>query len=120
MRRLLPVFTVVAISMLSYFYTKDKFIGALQIAFSIYCLFATTMHPWYIISLTITRWFSSYRYAVVWSLLFIFTITYIDIAYPENYFVVVMEYLVVIGFCLFEVFILPGRRGEGKFREEIQ
>jgi alpha-1,6-mannosyltransferase len=121
MRRLLPVFTVVAISMLSYFYTKDKFIGALQIAFSIYCLFATTMHPWYITPLIMLSVFSGYRYAIVWSLLIYFTyITYIDITYPENYFVVVMEYLVVIGFCLFEVFILPGRRGEGKFREEIQ
>ncbi len=104
MRQLLPLVTVIAISVLSYFYQKDKFITALQLAFSIYCLFATTMHPWYITPLIMLSVFSGYRYAILWSLLIYFTyITYIDITYPENYFVVVMEYLVVIGYCGYEI-----------------
>ena len=104
MRQLLPFVTIIAISVLSYFYQKDKFITALQLAFSIYCLFATTMHPWYITPLIMLSVFSGYRYAILWSLLIYFTyITYIDITYPENYFVVVMEYLVVIGYCGYEI-----------------
>ena len=119
MRRMLPVFTLLSISYLSYKYHKNHFVTALQLAFSIYCLFATTMHPWYITPLIMLSVFSGYRYPIVWSLLIYFTyITYIDTTYPENYFVVVMEYVIVIGYFLYE-FFGPGRREEQKMREGV-
>jgi len=104
MRQLLPLVTLVSISILSMKYNKDKFLFALQMAFSIYCLFATTMHPWYITPLIMLSVFTGFRYSILWSLLIYFTyVTYIDITYPENYLVVIIEYILVIGFLIFEL-----------------
>lgn len=105
MRQLLPLITLVSICILSIKYTKDKFLAAMQMAFSIYYLFATTLHPWYITPLIMLSVFTGYRYTILWSLLIYFTyVTYISNTYPENYFIVAIEYSLVIALFVFEVF----------------
>jgi len=103
MRKLLPVLTLITITILSVFYKKQYFLSALLITFSIYCLFATTIHPWYLSPLIILSVFSLYRYAIIWSfLIYLSYITYITPAYLENYYLIVLEYVVVIGVFIFE------------------
>ncbi len=106
MRQLLPIITIISICILSIKYNKEKFLFAIQMAFAIYCLFATTMHPWYITPLIMLSVFTGYRFTILWSLLIYFTyVTYISADYPENYFIVVVEYILVIALLLFELFI---------------
>ena len=104
MRKLLPLVTVIGISILSIFYKKQYFLSALLFAFSIYCLFATTIHPWYLSPLIILSVFSHYRYAIIWSfLIYLSYITYITPAYLENYYLIVLEYVIVIGYFIYEL-----------------
>jgi hypothetical protein len=106
MRKLLPLFTVIGITLLSIFYKKQYFLTALLLAFSLYCLFATTIHPWYLSPLIILSVFSNFRYAIIWSfLIYLSYITYITPAYIENYYLIVLEYVVVIGYFVFELLV---------------
>lgn len=103
MRKLLPLFTVIGITLLSIFYKKQYFLTALLLAFSLYCLFATTIHPWYLSPLIILSVFSNFRYAIIWSfLIYLSYITYITPAYIENYYLIVLEYVIVIGVFIYE------------------
>ncbi len=104
MQKLLPFLTLLAITILSVFYKKQYFLTALLFAFSIYCLFATTIHPWYLSPLIILSVFSNFRYAIIWSyLIYLSYITYVTPAYLENYYLIILEYVIVIGVFLFEL-----------------
>ncbi len=64
---------------------------------SIYLLFATTIHPWYILPLTVLGILSGYYFPIVWSFMIFFTY----LGYSENGFelsmnLVVIEYFAVI------------------------
>ncbi|WP_273447425.1 glycosyltransferase 87 family protein [Neolewinella agarilytica] len=72
-------------------------------AFVLYLLCATTVHPWYLsvpIALSVfTRW----RFPLVWSFLIMLTYTnYLTVPYEENLWLVGTEYLLVLGFALWE------------------
>lgn len=115
MRQLLPVFTLVGIIILSFKYNRNHLLLAMQFAFSIYCLFATTLHPWYITPLILLSVFTGYRYAILWSALIYLTyITYIDSTYPENYLIIFIEYFLVIGYFLFELRQTLSKRSKGQ------
>ena len=104
MRKLLPIITILTITALSIFYKKQYFLSALLLTFSLYCLFATTIHPWYLSPLIILSVFSPYRYAIIWSfLIYLSYITYITPAYLENYYLIVLEYVIVIGYFIYEM-----------------
>ena len=107
MRKLLPLATFFGIIILSIRYKRDQFFSAMLIAFSIYCLFATTVHPWYLTPLIMLSVLSNYRYPILWSLLIYFTyITYINPSYPENYWVVFGEYFILIGYTIVENIVI--------------
>jgi len=67
------------------------------IIMTIYYLFSTTVHPWYLSSLLVFVPFAGYNYPVVWSLLIPLTyITYQTTAYEQNFWLITLEYLVVL------------------------
>jgi len=67
------------------------------IIMTIYYLFSTTVHPWYLSSLLVFVPFAGYNYPVVWSLLIPLTyITYQTAAYEQNFWLIALEYLVVL------------------------
>ena len=71
---------------------------------TIYFLFATIVHPWYITTLVALCIFTNYRFPVVWSGLIV--LTYINYSYPgyfENLWIVGLEYLLVLGMLIYEV-----------------
>ena len=80
-------------------------------AFSIYFLFATTVHPWYAALPLVISIFTRYKYIMVWTALLPFT--YIHYSYPkptENYWIIGCEYVVVICFFMYEQFNISNYR----------
>lgn len=74
------------------------------ITLTIYFLFATTVHPWYITPLIAFSIFTPFKYPLLWSALIPMTyITYRTIPYLENEWVVLMEYLVLAVFIIMEI-----------------
>lgn len=72
-------------------------------AISIYLLCATTVHPWYTALPLVLCIFTPYRWPVVWSGMILLTYAnYSYEVYSENLWVVGLEYLVVLGYALWE------------------
>ena len=94
------------ILIMSYLYRKadiSKWPEALLLIFTIYFLFATTVHPWYIITPLVLSLMTKYNYAIVWSA--VVTLSYHAYWFQpvkENMYLIALEYLVVAVFFLYE------------------
>ncbi len=74
------------------------------LALTVYFLFSNTVHPWYIASLTAFGMFTPYRYIFVWTAILPFTyLTYSYAPFRENYWLVAVEFILVIGWLLWEL-----------------
>lgn len=96
-----------------YFYKTNTWQDVLKnmfFAYTIYLLLATTVHPWYVINLVLLSVFvRNYRFAIVWSIMAILSYSaYMNESYQENYILIALEYLIVIGWLGFE-FVLNKR-----------
>lgn len=81
-----------------------SFVGRAGVVLTVYLLFATTVHPWYIAPLILAACFTNYRYALVWSALIPLTyFSYTTNPYKENLWLVGVEYAVVLGFIVWEI-----------------
>jgi alpha-1,6-mannosyltransferase len=81
----------------------ESFFTNCLFAYSIYCLFAATVHPWYASFALLFSVFTKFRYPSVWT--YFIGLTYIHYAYGvylENYWVIALEYLVVVGLAVYE------------------
>ena len=88
-------------------FNLESFFKNCLFAYSIYCLCAATVHPWYASLALVFSVFTSYRYPSVWT--YFIGLTYIHYSYStylENYWVIAMEYLIVIGVALRELKML--------------
>jgi hypothetical protein len=99
---ILSIATVILILLLALFFKKSEtksdgdFISVLLFSFTIYLLLATTVHPWYLCVPILLSLFTRYSYPIYWSgLIFITYINYSYIPFYENYFVVIVEYIIV-------------------------
>ena len=71
---------------------------------TLYLLFSTTVHPWYITTLVVLGLFTKFKYPVVWSLMVVLSYyAYGQIDFSENFGLIALEYIVVIGFALSEI-----------------
>lgn len=72
-------------------------------ALSIYFLFTTILHPWYITTLIALSVFTSYRFPIVWSgLIFLTYAGYTQNSFDENLWLTAFEYIIVFGYLIFE------------------
>ena len=72
-----------------------------------YYLLAATVHPWYIVFLVLLTIFTKYRFSLVWSLVVILSYyAYSQISFKEHLGLLSIEYIVVYGFIIFELFRL--------------
>ena len=70
----------------------------------IYCLFATTIHPWYILPLVVLSSLTDYKFPLLWSFLIFFTyLGYSANGFSENLWITAVEYISVISFAVFEI-----------------
>lgn len=106
--KILPVVFILFITLL-FFRDKGKnirslFAVALWVLLVYYSL-ALVVHPWYISMLIAVSVFTTFRFTIVWSAIVGFTyITYQSIPYKENLFVVLIEYSLVFGFAIYELY----------------
>lgn len=103
MRASLPFIACFFILLFSAFYNKQYWYAAMLIVFSIYLLFATTVHPWYLTPLIFLSALSKLRYPLLWSgLIYLTYYTYITPLYIESYTFIWIEYLSVLGLAVYE------------------
>lgn len=105
--KLLPAIAVLCILLLSLFRKNEKkevLLSSLLFAFTIYLLFSTTVHPWYLAIPLALSCFTNYRFLWVWSAVVIFSYNaYSDPKYwHENLWWVGLEYVILLGFILRE------------------
>ncbi len=71
----------------------------------IYLLLSTTVHPWYIIPLVAFSVFTSYRFAIIWSLLIFFSYAGYSLhGFEERLWITAFEYIVVLGILAYEIY----------------
>ncbi|WP_298520769.1 glycosyltransferase 87 family protein [uncultured Kordia sp.] len=106
--RVTPIIVLVFVAGISLFRNNKDFqktITALLFGLSFYFFTTTTMHPWYLATLLILSVFTKYRFTVVWSFMIIFSYTaYQNAGYAEILYFVALEYVVVYGFLIYELF----------------
>jgi len=68
-----------------------------------YYLLSTTVHPWYLMLPLFLSIFTTYKYMLVWSwLVFLSYSAYNGYGVEENYLLIAIEYVVVIGIIVFD------------------
>lgn len=105
--KILPI-VVVGFLLYLTFFSKAKEIGKLIVwmlfGICFYYLLSTTVHPWYLSIPLILSIFTKYRFMLVWSFMIVLSYTaYPATGFKENLWFVALEYLVVIGFFVWEV-----------------
>ncbi|MFH6767834.1 mannosyltransferase [Gaetbulibacter aquiaggeris] len=91
------------------FFRNNKSLKALitnmLIVLSFYYFMSTTVHPWYIATLLILSIFSNYKFPLVWSFTAILSyLAYANSNNAENLWIIGLEYTIVYGFLIWEVF----------------
>ena len=106
---ILPMLVFICIMLLAIFKkynTTQKLITGMLLAISIYFLLATTVHPWYIATPVLLSVFTKYKFPLLWSFMICFSYAgYGANGFNENLLLVAIEYCVVIGVALWEIFI---------------
>lgn len=88
-----------------------QLITAMLFALSFYYFTATTVHPWYIVTLLILSIFTKYKFPLVWSFVIILSyLAYLQIGKAdksENLWIIALEYTIVYGVFMYEVWLKP-------------
>ncbi|MBT7242498.1 MAG: mannosyltransferase [Flavobacteriaceae bacterium] len=105
--KILPLFVILFILLFT-FLRKNKstqqLITSMLFGVSIYFLFSTTIHPWYIATPLLLSVFTKYKFPIIWSLAVILSYTAYGVdGFSENLYLVALEYLTVIGFFIWEL-----------------
>jgi alpha-1,6-mannosyltransferase len=88
---------IIVISLYGSKFTWQKILERLTIAFFIYYLFASTVHPWYVLVPLTLSTFTSYRFAIVWSLLVILSYArYSNLPEFAVHLLIFLEYSIVL------------------------
>jgi hypothetical protein len=109
--KIIPVIVVLFVVIIAFFRknkTTIQLISAMLLVLSFYFFTATTVHPWYIATLLILSVFTRYKFPLVWSFVIVLSyLAYINIDKAnkiENLWIIGLEYLVVYGVIIWEVF----------------
>ena len=111
--KILPIVVVLSILAIATFKrieTTAQLLVAMLFAVSVYFLLSTTVHPWYVATPLLLSVFTRYRFAIVWSLLVMLSYSAYGEEFNENLWLVAVEYLVVIGMAVYEIWIVKHKR----------
>lgn len=105
--KILPVLVLLFVLGVAFF-RKNKspkqLITAMLFAISFYFLLSTTVHPWYIATPLLLSVFTKYKFPIVWSFVVMLSYSaYGKDGFDEKLWLVALEYLVVIGFFVWEL-----------------
>jgi hypothetical protein len=103
----LPVFIILILAGLALFRRNnslERLITTMLLGISVYFFLSTTVHPWYLITPLLLSVFTRYRFAIIWSFVVILSYyAYSNPQFRENFWLVALEYLVVLGFFSYEL-----------------
>lgn len=110
--KITPVIVILFVLILTFF-RKNKttipLITAMLFVLSFYYFTTTTVHPWYIATLLILSVFTKYKFPLVWSFVIILSyLAYINLNKAdksENLWFIALEYTLVYGVFIWEVFL---------------
>ena len=84
--------------------TPKALLTGMLFCLSSYFFIATTVHPWYIVSLVCIAIFTNYSYPLIWSGLVVLSYaTYGNSDFNENYYLIGLQYGIVYGVFLLEL-----------------
>lgn len=108
--KIIPILVFIFLIIITFFRknkSPQQLFTALLIGISFYYFTATTVHPWYIATLVLLCVFTNYRYPIVWSLVIILSYqAYANNPWEENLYLVMLEYSIVYGYLIWEIFLL--------------
>jgi len=96
--------------------TSVQLITAMLLALSFYYFTASTVHPWYVATLLALSVFTNYKFPLVWS--FVIILSYLGYVHinsadkSENLWFIALEYTVVYGVFIWEIFIKKASKKE--------
>jgi alpha-1,6-mannosyltransferase len=106
--KIIPILTILFLGFITLFRKNahpKELITALLFGLSFYYFTTTTMHPWYLATLILLSVFTKYRFPIVWSLVIILSYqAYANLPWKENLWFVSLEYAIVYGFLIWELF----------------
>jgi len=109
--KITPILVLLFVLTLTFFRNNKKriqLITAMLLVLSFYYFTATTVHPWYIATLLILSVFTKYKFPLVWSFFIILSyLAYINVNKAdksENLWIIGIEYLIVYGVFIWDVF----------------
>jgi alpha-1,6-mannosyltransferase len=86
------------------YFRKFEILNGMFWLLTIYLAFSAVVHPWYLAPLVALSVFTRLRFALIWSAMIPLSYyTYSVIPYSENYWFTGFEYLIVIGFLIWEL-----------------
>lgn len=84
---------------------KGRWAGQMVWVWALYLLFATTVHPWYLLPMLAMSVFSRYRFVYFWSFMIFFTyLNYAGDTYTDRIDVVILEYGIIGLIVILEMF----------------
>ena len=115
---ILALAATIIILRISLLYLPFRFPGAIDKSFFeavLWCLFVyflstSILHPWYIITLLTVSLFTRYRFPLVWTgVIFLTYAGYTENGFSENLLLVALEYIIVIGYLVYETLWSSGK-----------
>ncbi len=107
-----PILVILFVLIITFFRrnrTPIALITAMLLVLSFYYFTTTTVHPWYLATLLILSVFTKYKFPLVWSFVIILSyLAYVNLNKAdksENLWLITLEYAVVYGVFILEVFI---------------
>ncbi|MBW2936892.1 mannosyltransferase [Aureisphaera sp. CAU 1614] len=106
--KILPLIVIAFIIGITFFRKNTSLIqlvSAMLFSISFYFLLSTTIHPWYVATPLLLCIFTKYRFPVVWSATVMLSyIAYNGIMVEENFWLITLEYGIVAGYAIWEIF----------------
>lgn len=98
------VMSIVLIGLFRRATSYERFFETLLFILSIHLLFASTVHPWYIVNLVAVSLFTRYRYPMVWSFAAVLSYFIYSNGMVEVWWLIGVEYVIVLVYAGWEVF----------------
>jgi hypothetical protein len=112
--KVLPVIIIAFVLAMTFFRKNSELKQLLTVmlfCISFYFLLSTTIHPWYVATPLLLSVFTKYRFAILWSAMVMLSYAaYNGSQVEENFWLIAVEYLIVIGYAIWEIFF----KKEGK------
>lgn len=110
--KITPIVVILVVLIVAFFRknkTTVQLITAMLLVLSLYYFTATVVHPWYLATLLILSIFTKYKFPLVWTAVIILSyLAYVNINNAdksENLWIISLEYVIVYGIFIWEVFI---------------